>query len=635
MLLLLVALLFSTDNVGKDTARVNQYNRIVFSIRETHLDSALALSLRAQKLADSLRYLPGFAKSLENTGWIYYRKGNFNKSVEYSFRALKLAAQLHDPTQVANIHNNIGAVYYAQKQYAVALNEFRRGLELAQETGNARTLARSLNNISYMFFMLKQYDSAEYYSTKSMTVALDEDNWYVKAFTYRNQGDIYRATGRKQEALASFEMAMKLAETGHALSMQVATRPRIASLLIEFGEIARGIALLEENIRITQEKGFEEELLQTYRVLAEARIAQKNYLEAARVQSDLIVLDDSISARKWTNQLASLETLYELDLREARIEILTKETALNQAVIFRQRVLLWGVSIGFIIIALAGVLFWNSTRKLRLAKKEIEEHERELTQRNQEIEQQRQQLERLNATKDKLFSIIGHDFRSPLQSLRGLLALMNQDSLTPQEFAHYSRDLKGRIDIVYDNLDNLLHWSVAQINGIKTNLQILEVRQLYAAIADLYEETAAQKRVTIRNEIAEDVLVLADGDQIKLVLRNLVSNALKFSNTNGRVVLGVEIQGNEARLFVKDNGLGIDPANLSRLFVKDALWSQRGTQQEKGLGIGLLLCKEFLEKNNSRLEVASEPGKGTTFSFKLMLAGAESVPKKKQIASIL
>ncbi len=634
-MLFLVSLFFVSSTLVQDTAQVNRLNEQVFSIRETHLDSALALSLRAQTLADSLRYFPGIAKAFENTGWIYYRKGNFNNSIEYSFRALKLAAHLKDSIQLANLYNNIGAVYYAQKQYAVAANEFRKALAIATRTQDIRSLARSLNNTSYMFFLLKQYDSAEYYSNKAMVAAETEGSWYVKSFTYRNQGDIYRATGRKREAFTSFETAMQLAEAGNALSMQVATRPRIASLLVEFGEGARGIALLEQNMLIAREKGFDEELLQTYRALANALLAEKKFVQAAQVQADFIALNDSISARRWSNQLASLETLYELGLKEARIDLLTKETALHQATIFRQRVLLWGVSVGFVIIALAGVLFWNSTRKLRLAKKEIEEHERELTQRNQEIEQQRLQLERLNAAKDKLFSIIGHDFRSPLQSLRGLLALMNQDSLTPQEFAHYSKDLKGRIDIVYDNLDNLLHWSVAQINGIKTNLQILEVHQLFTDIAGLYAEIAAQKRVSIRTEMTHDVLVLGDREQIKLVLRNLVSNAIKFSNTNGLVVLGVDVQNNEACVYVKDNGLGIDPANLSRLFVKDALWSQRGTYQERGLGIGLLLCKEFLEKNNSRLEVVSEHGKGTTFSFKLVLAGAESVPRKKQVASLL
>jgi signal transduction histidine kinase len=632
----LFLIVFSTSEITTpDTALVNRYNRTVFSIRETHLDSALSLSFRAQKLADSLGYVAGTSQALENSGWIYYRKGNFGKSVEYSYRALKIAIELRDTIQIANLYNNIGAVYYAQKQYNVAVGEYRKGLALAAKTSNLRVRVRSLNNISYMYFMLGEYDSAEYYSNQSMALAKQETGWYVTAFAYRNQGDIYRATGRKREALKSYETTMKLAETAGALSMQVATRPRIAGLLVEFGEAKTGILLLEQNIQIAREKGFDEELLQTYKVLAGALNQQKNYQQAARVQAQLIALSDSINAKKWSNQLASLEALYELDLKETRIELLTKETGLNKATIFRQRVLLWGVSIGFVIIALAGLLFWSNTRRLRKAKKEIEAHERELTQRNSEIEQQRQQLERLNSTKDKLFSIIGHDFRSPLQSLRGLLALMNQDSLTPQEFAHYSKDLKSRIDIVYDNLDNLLHWSVAQINGIKTNLQIVDVRKLFNDITDLYEEMAAQKKVIIRITLPTDILVLADNDQLKLVLRNLMSNAIKFSNEHGLVQLGAEMEGQAACLYVKDTGLGIDPANLSRLFVKDSLWSQRGTHQEKGLGIGLLLCKEFLEKNNSQLKVASEPGKGTTFSFKLVLAGAESVPRRKQTVSLL
>ena len=620
---------------AQDTALVNQYNKTVYAIRETHLDSALALSLQAQRVADSLGYIPGLTKALENAGWIYYRQGTFNKSIEYSFQALRLASTLQDPVRVANLHNNIGAVYYAQRQYPEAVAEFKKGLALIAEVDHVKTRWRTLNNISFMFLSMGRFDSAEYYSNQSLALEKQEENVYLSSFSYRNQGDIYRETGRLREALASYRTAMKLAEAGGILSTQVATRPRIAALLIAFGEWEKGIAMLKENLGIARTKGFDVELLLTYKELAAAWTKKGFFEQAARVQAQYIALNDSISERRWSSQLAALETLHELDLKETRIGLLTREKALQQATIFRQRVLLGGATLGLALLTLAGVLFWNYTRKLSQAKQKIENKEGELIERNRKIEQQRLELERLNASKDKLFSIIGHDFRSPLQSLRGLLALMNQDSLTPQEFAHYSKDLKGRIDILYDNLDNLLHWSVAQINGIQTQFQIVEVRQAYQEIANLYEDVALQKKVTIRNQLVHDMLAFADGDQLRLVLRNLVSNAIKFSNPGGVVILGVDVIGADASLFVKDVGLGIDPVDLSRLFVKDSLWSQRGTQQEKGLGIGLLLCQEFLEKNNSRLEVVSQPGKGTTFSFKLRIADTKAAPRKKPVVSLL
>lgn len=615
-----------------DTTRINQINKKVLTLRETHLDSALRFSLRAQRMADSINYVPGLATALENMGWIYYRRGMFTKSIDHSLQALRLARQLKDPVRLANLHNNIGAVYYAQKQYAVAAAEFRKGLDLVSNANQVNTRWRTLNNISFIYVKMGLYDSAELYSNQAMAIASPEDNRYLASFAYRNQGDIYSATGRKREALLSFQTAMKLAEAAGATSLQVATRPRMAALLLEAGDTKAGIALLEQNIQITRAGGFDEELLQTYKALAQAWIEQEEYARASRIQLEYNALNDSISKRKWSDQVAALETRYELDLKEARIELLTREAALQHATIFRQRVLLWGASLGIAILTLVGIVSWNYTRKLRQAKKEIEKNEHQLTERNREIDQQRMELERLNATKDKLFSIIGHDFRSPLQSLRGLLTLMNHDSLTRQEFAYHSRDLKGRIDIVYDNLDNLLHWSVAQINGIKIAPQVVEVGQLFDEIGDLYQDVALHKKVMIRNELTGALHVVADRDHLRLVLRNLVSNAIKFSHENGTVILGGEIVGSVASLFVKDTGLGMNEANLNRLFVKDSLWSQRGTRQEKGLGIGLLLCQEFLEKANSKLEVFSQHGVGTTFTFTLTLPGTDSLQGQQAVA---
>jgi signal transduction histidine kinase len=602
-----------------DTATVNRLNRNATAMRETQPDSALRLSKEAAEIASAISYEAGLAKALENTAWIYYRKGDFAQSMDLSYQALAIAARQKDSIQIAQLYNNVGAIYFAQSQFKKALVEFSKALAIARAAGHLPLEARSTNNISFMHASLKQYDSAEHYAHRAIGLATRLNNGYSVAFAYRNLGDALLATGREQQALSAFRLGMDRAREANAVSVVSAIQPRLARVLLKNKNFDEAYALLTANIALCLQHGFMDELLVSYRLLADWYRVQKRFAEASDVQHQYLKLSDSVQAMKWSSQVASLQARFELDMKEAQIGLLEKEQELSRSIILRQRILLAAVLIGLVIIVAAALVFWYSVRKIRLA--------------NLEIERQRVELERLNDTKDKLFSIIGHDLRSPLHSLKGLLSLFAQESLTPQEFAHYSKDLKNRIDVVYNSLDNLLHWSAAQISGIKTNPKPVNVSELFREVIDLYDEPAAQKQIQVQVEAPADVHVLADRDQLLLVLRNLQSNAIKFSHVGGRVMLGVcPPENGLATLYVSDEGVGIDPALRPHLMTREALRSQQGTGREKGLGIGLLLCKEFLEKNNSRLEVESRPGSGTRFSFSLPLANQLRDAEKQRVA---
>jgi two-component system, sensor histidine kinase and response regulator len=268
-----------------------------------------------------------------------------------------------------------------------------------------------------------------------------------------------------------------------------------------------------------------------------------------------------------------------------------------------------------------------SYQKVKRANKELEGQKAELARKNAEIHDKSMELSSLVTTKDKLFSIIGHDFRSPLHSLKGMLDLLSNKTMSQQEFERYSGELKKKIDAVYDNLDNILNWSVSQMQGIRANPVPVNPGSLVAEVFDLHAEIARVKSVFLNNDIDEGIEVYADKDQIRLVIRNLVSNALKFTPAGGHVRVWGRAKAQRATIYVQDSGVGIAPADLGRLFVKENLWSVNGTNNEKGLGLGLLLCKEFIESNNGALEVRSEPGVGSTVSFSLPLAQGFGTPQ--------
>jgi len=314
-------------------------------------------------------------------------------------------------------------------------------------------------------------------------------------------------------------------------------------------------------------------------------------------------------------------------MKQAQIELLTKESALHQEEITRQRIQLYAVIGGCTFAILLMVVLLISIRKVTKAKHKLELQKEELATKNMVIEEKSFELSRLNNTKDKLFSIIGHDFRSPLQSLKGLLELINRQNLSQQEFNHYSKDLTNKIDSIYANLNNLLNWSVMQLQGgIQTKPVAVNISLLANEVLTLYTEVSRQKKVTLINEVESESFALADQDHVHLVLRNLISNAIKFTPTLGIVKVYSAQKDTGIEISIQDSGIGISAKDLEKLFIKETLWTVNGTNNEKGLGLGLLLCKEFIEKNNGKLYVNSEVGHGTTFTFVLPLAYPQSEP---------
>lgn len=241
-----------------------------------------------------------------------------------------------------------------------------------------------------------------------------------------------------------------------------------------------------------------------------------------------------------------------------------------------------------------------------------------IEQQNVEIQKQKENLEELNALKDKLIFIVSHDFRSPLQSLKGVLSLMeNSANLSPAEFSQLASGIRHQVDSTYTFLENLLMWAKSQMNGVQTRFMPLNLRELNDENMGLLSSYALQKKISIRNEVNPNHFGIGDMDMVRLVLRNLLTNAIKFSDVGGLIIIRSELKGEEVIVSVKDYGMGMSPDELESLFVTTKTISKMGTLMEKGTGMGLMLCKEFVEKNNGFLGVSSEAGNGSCFSFSL------------------
>jgi len=235
------------------------------------------------------------------------------------------------------------------------------------------------------------------------------------------------------------------------------------------------------------------------------------------------------------------------------------------------------------------------------------------------IGRQKQQLEAVNEQKNKLFSIVSHDLRSPLNSIQSYLELLTETELTPEEKTHIEKELLTQTQNTSDLLFNLLSWSKTQMDGVSLNLTALPLGSVLQRTIDTQKIIASKKNIELSYCIDNGLHVMGDADMIQLVVRNLVSNAIKFSPAGSKIVVKARSVEDGCEIMVKDEGIGMDEQKQKSIFSFKAS-ATFGTGNEKGVGLGLMLCKEFTEVQHGRIWFESEQGKGTTFFVTLPLS---------------
>jgi len=238
---------------------------------------------------------------------------------------------------------------------------------------------------------------------------------------------------------------------------------------------------------------------------------------------------------------------------------------------------------------------------------------------NQQLTKDNQQLVNINAMKDKLLSVISHDLRSPISSLQALLALFNTNNIARADLVDFFGKLLSRVENTSTMLENLLHWSHYQLKGFEPIFNRVDLQNIIDECIFLYRMQAEQKHIVIDNSLKTTVHVSADVEMLKVILRNLISNALKFTRSGGIITIMTMTKENYAIISVKDTGIGISPENQVKLFAIDN-FTTPGTEKEKGTGLGLKLCKDFVEQNHGKIWLDSKINVGTTFYFSIPLS---------------
>lgn len=256
-------------------------------------------------------------------------------------------------------------------------------------------------------------------------------------------------------------------------------------------------------------------------------------------------------------------------------------------------------------------------RELKAANEMLEQ---KVQKRTQQLEEANHELEANNQIKDKLFSVISHDLMTPMYSFNVFLDLLLnlKKDLSIAQIKAYSVKIQSYVQNVMELLDNLLNWSLSQMDKVQVKFNPVNLKDIIMKNFGLFLPIAEQKNIRLNTEqISGELAIIGDENMLNIVIRNLISNAIKFTPKNGEILIMHQVKDQEAIISVKDSGIGIQPDHLKRIFQTNHYKSSRGTNNEKGSGLGLQLCREFIQKQNGSIWVESESGKGSTFSFSL------------------
>lgn len=261
----------------------------------------------------------------------------------------------------------------------------------------------------------------------------------------------------------------------------------------------------------------------------------------------------------------------------------------------------------------------NTHLTIRKQQKQLQEQNLRLQKQNIVVEQQREQLKELNKSKDKFFSIIAHDLKSPLLGFLSFVRLMEEDleDWNKDQIQKLLGQLRDSAENLSALIENLLTWSRIQRNIVDYLPQSIDIELVVARNIEILTPNAEQKQIMLKNSLQEELSVDVDIHMLDTVIRNLLSNAIKFTEAGGTVEISATHDENTVSVTVSDTGIGIPEEKLPDLFRIDAKSQREGTAGEKGTGLGLILCKEFIEKHGGKIWAESNVGKGTTFTFTL------------------
>jgi len=561
---------------GDITGIASCFNNIgIILIYQGDYPKALEYCQKALKIREKIGNKKEISISLINIGTIHKELGDCPKALEYFQKSLKMREELGDKWGISSCFSQIGDIYKDQEHHSKALDYYQKAFKIREELGDKSGISLSYTNIGNIYFYLADYPKALEYFRKSLTLSIEIGNKPIETLNYKRLGSLYLKQKTIKKAYYYGKRAYLLAE--------------------KIGEVK----LLKESSEI----------------LAITSEAMGLYKDAYKYHVVFKTMNDSLYNEERIKKISGLQYQHKYEKEKQAAELIQqKKDAVYAEETKRQKIISYSFISGFILMTLLVLVILRSLLQKRKANLI-------LAAQKKEIKTFAKELEIANKTKDKFFSIIAHDLKSPFNAIIGLSEVLfrKHQEFTEEKLKELLKMINSSSITAYQLLENLFTWARSQSGKIQYIPEKLSLKKVVSEVMDGCKGAANKKEIKLVTKMIENDIVFVDQNMIDTILRNLVFNAIKFTHKNGEVIVSSE-KGKDNNLVyvsVDDNGVGIRKEKIKDLFRIDKNTTTKGTEEERGTGLGLLLCKEFVEKNGGKIWVESIVGKGSTFKFTL------------------
>ncbi|MFO7841675.1 MAG: tetratricopeptide repeat-containing sensor histidine kinase [Fidelibacterota bacterium] len=545
---------------------------------------------------------------------IFRLNGAYQQAIEFIYNSREEYEKAGFREGVAWINYSIARIYSTMSLYDEAEDLFLEALEmysaLPEDVSTLTGQAICLDELGFVYMKLGDPEKARHYNSRAYAIYEDINNMFGLSNSLKYLAHIECLEGNIPTAIQTLERSLKIKKNIPDILGYPGIYNLFGKILHSQGKYQQALDSLNVGLEYAENNDQKNRILDINRQLSKIYIDLGQYETAYKYQSRQLAIMDSIYKSKATRGMTQLEALYVLDAKQRRIEDLQHNKTISELKLKREKtvrnllLLIMGMIIIFFVVILKLYISNNKT--------------------NTALEKNREKLQELNATKDKFFSIIAHDLKSPFNSILGFSSMLERycRSKDYQKIEEFSRHIRGVSQQTFKLLENLLEWSRSQTGNISFTPREIDISASIKNAADLIYTSAIRKDIKLDIQ-AEPVRVQADENMLHTVLHNLLSNAIKYSHRGGTVYVKTLEKDGMLEIRIRDEGAGMDEETRKRLFHIDKNISHPGTEGEEGTGLGLLISKEFIEKHHGSIRVESEPGEGSCFIIDIPLVPPE------------
>ena len=572
------------------------------------LDPALE---KAELLSDSI-----LISECYDAYGMYYYYTDIAKSAEYYIKSLQILEKYKEPKSLLSQIVNIGSLYGRIGQNEKAIKYLLRAAKIADGTNQEYIKSTIYNNLAVIYFNEGNTEKSKRYLEEALVLAHKLKDEPMVCGIVVNLGEIYQGEKQYDKAMEYYMTGLENPAIQNLPEQKIYTLHNIASLNYDLKKYNTAIKFIQEALDIAAKVNVKIHHAELYKVLAESYEKIHDYESALKNQRLYKLYNDSLYNIQNTEKIAEIQTKYDVEKAENANILLTKDNKIQALTIAKQRNHQLLLLILLVLVLMTIVLVYLKMKKDRKVNVL-------LSAKNEEINLKSQELEKANMAKDKFFSILAHDLRNPFNSILGSLEILNNEyeSLSDSERKQFIDLINKSAASTNELLANLLEWSMIQRGRIYFDRKENNLSALIMESVNIHQNLAINKEIEIQNLVHEQLMAFFDKKSISVTINNLINNAIKFTQNQGKVTISAEKNDGYIHIAVKDTGVGISPDRLSSLFKIEETKSTPGTGAEPGSGLGLILCKEFVEKNNGHITVSSEVGKGSCFELSLPLNG--------------